>query len=648
MFYPTWAFVLYLASVFISFVHFPYLVKSQAGGTVATPDDPRSALATIAFAGKSEKCTGVLIAPNAILTSASCLDNTLNADSLNVDKLIVSFGNSQAVEKGPLEVSAIDIKEISAFCNGINKIPDNMAILNLSKCVPNTVALPIEIQEAKIDPSLQYSFIGIESGNVVKKMVSIGKKQQQSDNKEGASCGQLIKAKFLSETTSADQLELSDNSGALINPEGNVLVGLFIGLEPEEDSSCPTCIPDKKYKAGENNENKTKEKKNIGMYNGLRSFADIIKKSNNNCLGRKCNLQEICQETQIQTESSKSLLKARAVNDPSQCTTSMGSMNIATGAENDPNHGFTLANSLKIPCTGKAFKVTFDIEQTSDVYFYISNASSLQGSVNIEGNFAVNTGDWYLGQVTIQPENAVAMPQSDVINMYIQVDSKGVSMGITSRSAPILNYPDLEVDKFFSTGVLQLFLSGQNDNTAIKNIVFNCQSPEGCKIPNAISSGASDLSMTQPTTGVDSGSITGTRSATPTATDSISGTGYATGSGSVTASSTSSPCTTSMGSVNIATGAENDPNHGFTLANSLKIPCTGKAFKVTFDIEQTSDVYFYISNASSLQGSVNIEGNFAVNTGDWYLGQVTIQPENAVAMPQSDVINMYIQVDSKG
>ncbi|PVV02131.1 hypothetical protein BB560_003424, partial [Smittium megazygosporum] len=317
MFYPMWASVLYIVSVFFSFVHFPYLVKSQAAGALAAPNDPRSAIVTISVSGQNGKCTGILIAANAVLTSASCLNDVVTAANSDLDKISVSIGISRVSGQRSIGISASDVRNMPAFCNGTTNIPENMTILGLSECVPSTIALPVEIQTTAIDPNLQYTFMGIDSSSVTYKTVSISN-GPQSLYDQVASCGQIIKSQFLGDTASAGQLDLGDSGGGLIDPKTNKLVGLLVGLELQEDTSCPDCGPDKGFYTYKNGAVTTKVKKIAGVFNDLSYYLDSFIKKNTECLGSACNIQKICEA--VVSDSSDGLITSSKTTDTASST----------------------------------------------------------------------------------------------------------------------------------------------------------------------------------------------------------------------------------------------------------------------------------------------------------------------------------------
>ncbi|OMH79323.1 hypothetical protein AX774_g7267, partial [Zancudomyces culisetae] len=163
-------------------------------------------------------------------------------------------------------------------------------------------------------------------------------------------------------------------------------------------------------------------------------------------------------------------------NERVNCSDSLSQIEIVQGSGDNPVVSYSWDDAIDLSCPSQDYLVTFDVDQTSDIYFAISAQKSLlTGSDVVEGVVGVNTGSWYIGTSVYSKEEDVMSGASNTQKVYIQVNSSGVSIGLVGSSTPVLTLlpTDYDVGTFTNSPNVWLAFGAEKDSAKIQNVVYN-------------------------------------------------------------------------------------------------------------------------------------------------------------------------------
>ncbi|OMH84331.1 hypothetical protein AX774_g2147 [Zancudomyces culisetae] len=329
------------------------------------------------------------------------------------------------------------------------------------------------------------------------------------------------------------------------------------------------------------------------------------------------------------------------------CFDSVSQIEVAQGSGDSSVYSYNWDSAIDVTCSSQDFLVTFDIDQTSDIYFTIGTQKTLStGAEIIEGVIGVNTGSWYVGSSVYVAQTDIASGAADTQKVYIRVNSSGISIGLVGNSKPILTLSptDYNVSSFMNSSSAWLAFGAEKDSVKIQNVEYNCNHAN-CVNPTSLSSPNPSTSSTLSTSSTQSipstPSISSISSALSTSTTSLSSPIHSSDicalhpsasyscipdfSPTSSVSSTSSTSSTTLISptcdsynydyFHIDVSSTNK-NKDYDFANALTIPCDKNDFTFEAHVYTDSDFFVALMNKDGYYSPNGvIEAQFGVSSG---------------------------------
>ncbi|OMH82292.1 hypothetical protein AX774_g4240, partial [Zancudomyces culisetae] len=280
------------------------------------------------------------------------------------------------------------------------------------------------------------------------------------------------------------------------------------------------------------------------------------------------------------------------------CSDSISQIEIIQGSGDSSVINYSWDNAIDVTCPAQDYLVTFDIDQTSDIYFAISTQKTLlTGSDVIEGVIGVNTGTWYIGSSVYSKEEDVMSGAADTQKIYVQIDSSGVNIGLVGSSTPVLTLSssDYDVSTFTNSPTVWLAFGAENDSAKVQNVAYSCNEST-CVSPSSTESSSAESSSTE-SSSTDSSS-TESSSTEPSSTDSSSTESNSTESSSTESSSTE-PSSTESSSTESSSTESSSTESSSTESSSTESSSTESSSTDSSSTESSSTESSSIESSST-------------------------------------------------
>ncbi|OMJ12753.1 Proteoglycan 4, partial [Smittium culicis] len=135
-------------------------------------------------------------------------------------------------------------------------------------------------------------------------------------------------------------------------------------------------------------------------------------------------------------------------------------------------------NVISIPCSTGAFSLSFQVENTHDLYWYISNQANIQSQTSLLGEmYLTSPKDWYVGsEIFIQETQSLIMAaEFQIATIRIEVNALGdVDVYRNDNLEAHLNYYDYHLDAFRAAKDFSFYIGTLSGTVEITNIVNTC------------------------------------------------------------------------------------------------------------------------------------------------------------------------------
>ncbi|OMJ20704.1 hypothetical protein AYI69_g6102, partial [Smittium culicis] len=136
------------------------------------------------------------------------------------------------------------------------------------------------------------------------------------------------------------------------------------------------------------------------------------------------------------------------------------------------------SNVISIPCGSGAFTVTFNAENTNDLYFILSNTRNVQSPVSIVGEiYLTSNTPWYLGsEISPSPASAGVMAanlQDATVTLEILANGN-INLLKNNVKQVSIDGNEFNLSQFRSNSDYSLYIGTLSGTSTIKNIVSIC------------------------------------------------------------------------------------------------------------------------------------------------------------------------------
>ncbi|PVU95204.1 hypothetical protein BB559_002814, partial [Furculomyces boomerangus] len=338
------------------------------------------------------RCTGTLIAPYVVITAAHCIYDTKATNSTGWSNVRIGVGSVQPL---PKNTNSYTVSSIVIYPDFVYASPfkDDVALIYLNECVSPDIATPIDIEAPDMSES-QYIAAGFgqvsqtdrSPSNVKEIIVSQGNQDICKMFFSDAEIGTKV---ICVAQTSGNGSCFGDSGGPLYSVDYENLFGVISSLVSIDGQQCNT---------GDT----------VAIYMLPSGYFSWIKK-NVPCLGTSCDYKSIC-------------------NVPSSSSSALN-ISIPTGSSDPSAPIYNTNNRVAIPCSGSSFQISFTADQTSDIYFIITNTNTISGPANITGIMGLDTGDWFIGDYYADNTDNLPSDQTDTVDLFIRFDTNGIYIG---------------------------------------------------------------------------------------------------------------------------------------------------------------------------------------------------------------------------
>ncbi|OMJ08825.1 hypothetical protein AYI70_g11300, partial [Smittium culicis] len=136
------------------------------------------------------------------------------------------------------------------------------------------------------------------------------------------------------------------------------------------------------------------------------------------------------------------------------------------------------SNVISIPCSTGAFSLSFQVENTQDLYWYISNQANTRSEVTLLGEmYLTNSNWWYVGaeRSTQDPQSFIMAADFQIVNIRIEVNAQGdVSVYRNDNLEAQIGYNEYDSDIFKQATDFSLYIGTLSGTANISNIVNTC------------------------------------------------------------------------------------------------------------------------------------------------------------------------------
>ncbi|PVU99938.1 hypothetical protein BB559_000276, partial [Furculomyces boomerangus] len=716
------------------------VVPNIIGGTYSNFVNVES-IAYYGIDGETDyRCTGTLIAPNVVITAAHCIYETQSIDPLSWDKIRIGVGS---VEPLPQNINSykVDKIEINPDFSHTPPYRNDLALIFLKECVPPSIATPIDLAMPDLNDS-EYIVAGFG--------------QTSQDNKAPSNVKELIVTegnidlckKYFTEAEIGTKVICvgqtyglgtcyGDSGGPMYSIDYGKLLGVESSIISINGQQCNSVDTVAVYVLP------------LGYLPWIHRYVP--------CIGPYC---ECVDPTASGTSSSSSSSPSSSSPSSSSSSKTSSSNPSSSNPSDQPNKIYNTDNRVSIPCTGNEFQINFTADQTSDIYFMITNTDTISGTTSIIGEMGVDSGKWFIGDYINDKTVDVPKIQEDTVDLFIIFNANGVYIGSNGKEITYLLSDEFDMENLMSTGTLSLFFGAENNNALPIKLNSNpspsssssnpspsssssnpssspsssssspsssSSSPSSSSSSPSSSSSSPSSSSSSPSSSSSSpsSSSSSSSSSNPSSSSSSSSSSNPSSSSSSPSSSSSNPsssspsssssnpspsssnpspsssnpspsssnpspsssnpspsssnsssspsssssnpsssssnsssspsssssstsCDYSFGNISVPTGSGDQPNKIYNTDNRVSIPCTGDDFEINFTVDQTSDIYFMITNTDTISGTTSIIGVMGVDTGDWFIGDYITDKTANVPSVQSNTVDLFIRFNADG
>ncbi|OMJ28810.1 hypothetical protein AYI69_g1700 [Smittium culicis] len=174
------------------------------------------------------------------------------------------------------------------------------------------------------------------------------------------------------------------------------------------------------------------------------------------------------------------------------CSFSLGELTVAGSYGNRvPNYD---VNQVKvIPCTGLNFVISFDVEQTSDVYFAITNKNGSADQAQVIGTIGSGGGTYSLNQSSYTFKGVLMSGSISKITI-VSTDS-GMTIYKDSTSMVSILSKDFTYASSLSNAAKNIYFAAYFDDTKIANLSVTCLNNGFCETQTSSSTKSSSRAL---------------------------------------------------------------------------------------------------------------------------------------------------------
>ncbi|PVZ99843.1 hypothetical protein BB558_004121, partial [Smittium angustum] len=516
------------------------VVPNIIGGTYSNFVNVES-IAYYGIDGETDyRCTGTLIAPNVVITAAHCIYETQSIDPLSWDKIRIGVGS---VEPLPQNINSykVDKIEINPDFSHTPPYRNDLALIFLKECVPPSIATPIDLAMPDLNDS-EYIVAGFG--------------QTSQDNKAPSNVKELIVTegnidlckKYFTEAEIGTKVICvgqtyglgtcyGDSGGPMYSIDYGKLLGVessIISINGQQCNSVDTvavyvlplgylpwihtyvpCLgPDCKCvdptasgtsSSSSSSPSSTSSSKpssspssSSNPSSSKPSSSPSSSSSSPSSSSSKPSSSNPSSSPSSSNPSSSNPSSSPSSSNPSSsstsCDYSFGDISVPTGSGDQPNKIYNTDNRVSIPCTGNEFQINFTVDQTSDIYFMITNTDTISGTTSIIGEMGVDSGKWFIGDYITDKTVDVPKIQEDTVDLFIIFNANGVYIGSNGKEITHLLSDEFDMDNLMSTGTLSLFFGAENSNALVSDVVVSCLNDDVCSPSSSSSSSPSSSS----------------------------------------------------------------------------------------------------------------------------------------------------------
>ncbi|OMJ20242.1 hypothetical protein AYI70_g4233, partial [Smittium culicis] len=245
------------------------------------------------------------------------------------------------------------------------------------------------------------------------------------------------------------------------------------------------------------------------------------------------------------------------------------------GSNGKPVPSYDDSQRINVPCDSIFFNVSFEVDQTSDIFFKISSATS--ANLSVVGQIGVFSGNYALNEQSRSSNNA--NPQDGKVNVSIVSNAKSISIVVNGVPEVSLDINSTNYDEYLSSGLKFISFGSQVSGASISKLMANCLNDAGeCIV--VPSSSSSTLTITSTSSGSVSSS---TDSDTSLASSSAS----------------NESCYVSSLYSDITINSDTK-NHNYDISNPLTLPCAGEDFAISFTASTDYDFRIAFTTSGGL------------------------------------------------
>ncbi|OLY79647.1 Dynein heavy chain-like protein, partial [Smittium mucronatum] len=165
---------------------------------------------------------------------------------------------------------------------------------------------------------------------------------------------------------------------------------------------------------------------------------------------------------------------------------------------------FDPTNAVNFPCSTGAFTITFELDDTTDVYFIISDMASAESTYSITGTMVAGTNSgWEVSgqQNSITTLNVMISPAAAAAPITVTIARSADGTVVLSKNGVALSTLDpsfYDVAGFDSNNDYTIFFGTLAGTTPVSNLSVVCT--DGCAAPSTTEESSTDETTTDETT----------------------------------------------------------------------------------------------------------------------------------------------------
>ncbi|OMJ09938.1 hypothetical protein AYI70_g10637, partial [Smittium culicis] len=187
----------------------------------------------------------------------------------------------------------------------------------------------------------------------------------------------------------------------------------------------------------------------------------------------KSTQSESTQSESTQSESTQPE-STQSESTSSECGYTLGEVKNIEGSGNSEDIIYDYTQGILIPCTSIEFSFSFQVDQTSDVYFYIDNGDKDFGSGLLFGTIGAFSGLYRFGNQYLE-FNDVIIPEIP-INVEISSNENQISLSILGKIIITLDNSEYDYVNTYSLREKTFYFGAVEDGSEIQNIHASCNS----------------------------------------------------------------------------------------------------------------------------------------------------------------------------